>query len=74
MFGFDIFYHKLNKEITLDVTYKDKFEQFSLIELIDKSVHNKDKVKLLDELRDYCDSLEKELEEDAFLESVEVNY
>lgn len=70
MIGFDIFYHRLNKEMTLDVTCGAHFESFSLIEVIELSSHNKDKAKLLEVLKEYCGQLERELEEEAYVEAL----
>jgi len=77
MIGFDIFYHKLNKEMTLDVTYStlkrdsdSDFESFTFMEVLDFSVHNKDKAYLLRELEDYCGRLRSDLENEAYQEGL----
>ena len=70
LIGFDIFYHRLNKEMTLDVTCGQKFESFNLIEVLELSSHNKDKAQLLNALEDYCKQLKDELLEEAYQEAL----
>jgi len=79
MIGFDIFYHRLNKEMTLDVTYSNLkrdpdgdsgFESFTFMEVLDFSVHHKDKAHLLRELEEYCERLKRDLEEEAYTEAL----